>query len=145
MRGTARRTSRWRLKTAIPHGAYADGTYLYVVDKTDRKIYAYNHATGAHDTSKEITLHADNADASGLAKSAANFYVVDGTDDKIYAYGTDGTRAAGKDSTGSIAGDPQGLTIAGGYLRVLSYQKIFAYPLAAARKRSRSGLPSVTM
>ncbi len=55
----------------VPTGLWSDGITMYVLDRTDKKIYAYNFITKARDASKDI---------NGLNNSAHNGLWSDGTD-----------------------------------------------------------------
>ena len=50
------RSWRWTVPNARADGIWSDGTTMWVVDRTGRRMYAYTLATGARDTSKEWTL-----------------------------------------------------------------------------------------
>ena len=74
---------------------------MYVLDKTDNKIYAYTLSSGARVSGKDITLHADNANGTALWSDGTTMWVTDSTDDKVYAYKlSDGSRVTAKDYTG---------------------------------------------
>ena len=69
---------------------------MFVADYDDNKVYAYTLSTGAHDSAKDITLHADNNLAEGLWCDGTNVWVVDDDDvgsNDIFAYNrADGTQ-----------------------------------------------------
>ena len=79
-----------------PTGICSDGTTMFVADYDDHKVYAYTVSTKAHDSAKDITLHADNNLAEGLWCDADTVWVVEddvtGSND-IFAYNrADGTQ-----------------------------------------------------
>ena len=43
----------------------------------DEKLYAYTLATGAYDSSKDITLHTDNGDPQGIWSDGTTIWVAD--------------------------------------------------------------------
>ena len=67
-------------------GLWGNSTTLYVSDGVDAKIYAYSLATGAHDATKDISLHNDNGDPQGIWSDDTTIWVADDLDDKLYAY-----------------------------------------------------------
>ena len=71
-----------------PVGIYSDGTTMWVSDNSDDKIYAYNLATKARDSSKDFdTLNAaGNNNPTGLYSDGTTMWVSDNDDQKIYAY-----------------------------------------------------------
>ena len=85
------KTSRAYGQMRPPCGLRTDG---------DDKLYAYTLATGAYDSSKDITLHTDNGDPQGIWSDETTIWVADSGDDKLYAYAlSDGTRQDGTGST----------------------------------------------
>ena len=89
-----------------PEGICSDGTTMFVADSDDNKVYAYNMSDTTADSTKEITLHADNGDAKGLWCDADTIWVANddgGTTSKIFAYKrSDGTRDSAKDVTAAV-------------------------------------------
>ena len=84
-----------------PQGIWSDGTTLWVADKDDGKLYAYNLATRAHDPDKDFnTLKAAaNELPWGLWSDGITMWVADNDDDKLYAYNLNTKlRDAAKDS-----------------------------------------------
>ena len=81
---------------AAPTGLCSDGTTMFVVDRDDNKVYAYTVSTKAHDSTKDITLHADNNLAEGLWCDDDYVWVVDddtAPNNDIFAYNrADGTQ-----------------------------------------------------
>ena len=92
--------------------------------------------TGAHDATKDISLHADNSDPQGIWSDETTIWVVDDDDDKLYAY----TMATGaRDATKDISllannGDPAGIWSDGTTIWVANNsgapRKVFAYTLS---------------
>ena len=130
---------------ANPRGIWANATTMWVADDEDDKLYAYTLATGAYDSSKDISLHTDNGSSKGIWSNGTTIWVADDEDDKLYAYAlSDGTR---QDGTGSTVnqefslhadnGDPAGIWSEGTTIWVAnsgntqaSPNKIFAYTLS---------------
>ena len=130
---------------ANPRGIWANATTMWVADDEDDKLYAYTLATGAYDSSKDISLHTDNGSSKGIWSNGTTIWVADDEDDKLYAYAlSDGTR---QDGTGSTVNkefslhadnvDPAGIWSEGTTIWVAnsgntqaSPNKIFAYTLS---------------
>ena len=92
-----------------PGGIWSDRTTLWVSDYGDDKIYAYMLADGTRVSEttggtttypKDVTLHSDNEDASGIWSNGTTMWVVDNVDNKVYAY----TLATGGRDIGSEFG-----------------------------------------
>ena len=126
---------------ANPRGIWANATTMWVADDDDDKLYAYMLATGAYDSSKDITLHSDNGDPQGIWSDGTTIWVADDEDDKLYAYAlSGGTRQDGTNSTVNQEfslhadnGDPAGIWSDGTTIWVAnnidSPRKVFAYTL----------------
>ena len=103
-------------------------------------------ANAAQIPDKTVTLHADNADASGLWASATHFYVSDPDDDNIYAYlRADGSRDATKEiALTSDAEDAAGIWSDGTTLWVAddTDHKLYAYTLSS---RARDNVKDITL
>ena len=71
-----------------PYGIWANSTTMWVADSFDKKIYAYNLSTKAHDASKDFnTLSAaGNDNPSGIWSDGQTMWVSDIGDKKLYAY-----------------------------------------------------------
>ena len=68
-------------------GIWANETTLYVSTIGTNKIHAYNKANRTRDVTKDIGLHADNADPRGIWSDGTTMWVVDDTTGvKLYAY-----------------------------------------------------------
>ncbi len=137
--------------TEDSNGIWSDGTTMWVSDSRDDKIYAYTLATGAADTSKDITLHTDNGNARGIWSDGTTLWVADRTDRKVYAYTlSSGTRVTAKEfSLYGANRDPYGMWSDGATLWVANaanwgVDRVWAYNLATgALDTSRSfELPS---
>ena len=127
---------------ASPKGIWANATTMWIADDEDYKLYAYMLATGAYDSSKDITLHSDNGDPQGIWSDETTIWVADDEDDKLYAYAlSDGTRQDGTGSTTDMElnlhadnGDPAGIWSDGTTIWVAnnsgSPRKVFAYTLS---------------
>ena len=126
---------------ANPRGIWANATTMWIADDEDDKLYAYTLATGAYDSSKDITLHSDNGDPQGIWSDGTTIWVADDEDDKLYAYAlSGGTRQDGTNSTTNQEfslhadnGDPAGIWSDGTTIwvanNIVSPNKVFAYTL----------------
>ena len=104
-----------------PHGIWSDGTTMWVVhspnyqdadDTSSAKIYAYNLATKARDSTKDF----DTLDAAGndhprdLWSDGSTMWVTDHDDDKTYAYNMDTkARTPGEDFSTASNGGANGI------------------------------------
>ena len=79
------------------YGVWSDGTTMWVVDRSDRKLYAYTLASGARDTSSEFNLYYENNGPTGIWSDGTTMWVADTSDRKLYAY----TLASGARDTSS--------------------------------------------
>ena len=102
--GTGKRDTSKEIEFTIqsenrrPFGVWGDASTLYVSDSEDDKIYAYNRATKARDTSKDFTYPTDIDNPYGIWSDGITMWVSDGTDEKFYAYRlSDWTRDTAKD------------------------------------------------
>ena len=66
---------------------WSDGTTMWVTDLSGA-LFAYDLASGAHDSSKDITTlaAAGNRNANGLWSDGTTIWVSDDRDEKLYAY-----------------------------------------------------------
>ena len=122
-----------------PRGICSDGTTMFVTDSEDDKVYAYKLSDMSHDGDKDITLHSDNADATGLWCDAATIWVANdgtGTGNKIFAYKrSDGTSDSDQDfETLNAASNnkPRGIWSDGTTMFVTDSEddKVYAYKLS---------------
>ena len=60
-----------------PSGIWSDRTTIWVADDVDDKLYAYNLATKARDSDKEIDLDSNNSKPSGLWANETTIWVAD--------------------------------------------------------------------
>ena len=115
---------------------------MWVADDEDDKLYAYTLATGAYDSSKDITLHTDNSDPQGIWSDGTTLWVVDDGDDKLYAYTlSGGARDTSKEFIlHADNGDPAGIWSDGTTIWVAnnsgSPRKVFAYTLSGGANDS---------
>ena len=127
---------------AQPDGITTDGTYFYVVDETDERVYVYTLA-GARQTSREFDLHRGDTDRPfGITTDGTYLYVADLTDDHVYVYTLAGARQSSREfDLHNTNGNPTGITTDGTYLYVpegdASQPKIYVYTLAGARQSAR--------
>ena len=71
-----------------PRGAWSNGTTMWVADRDDAYIYAYNLSTGTEDRPKGIYdpgIEGNNS-PTGIWSNGTTMWVADATDDKLYAY-----------------------------------------------------------
>ena len=71
----------------MPRATWSDGTTMWVTDLSGA-LFAYDLATGAHDSSKDISTlaAAGNHNANGLWSDGTTMWVSDDRDQKLYAY-----------------------------------------------------------
>ena len=78
------------------YGIWSDGTTMWVVDRNDRKVYAYALDGGARQdgengtTDREFGFATSNDDAAGIWSDDTTMWVVDRDGRKVYAYALDG-------------------------------------------------------
>ena len=121
-----------------PRGLYSDGTTMWVVDRDDKKIYAYKRSDTSRDAAKDFnTLDAaGNDNPSGVWSDGTTMWVADRDDDKLYAYKrSDMSRDSAKDfNTLSAAGnqDPYLLWSDGTTMWVVDFidGKLYAYKMS---------------
>ena len=120
----------------LPRGLWSDGATMWVVDRRDEKVYAYDMSTRTRDPAKDFnTLSAaGNTWPSGIWSDGTTMWVTDTIDDKIYAYDmTTGARdpAEDFDSLDDDNGTPTGLWSDGVIMWVSDFHvhKVFAYDL----------------
>ena len=63
-----------------------DNVDLWVLDTSDRYIYAYYRNNNTRDTDYEVDLDSDNSSPRGVTDGGGRLWVSDSGDDKIYAY-----------------------------------------------------------
>ena len=110
------------LENFQPGGFANDGTYLYVVDYSDVKVYVYRLSDGARQGTREFNLHPDNA-ASHSVAVIEDFYLAvwnndtSGAEDlnrKTYVYRlSDGVRQANREFITGRLLDDQGTALEG--------------------------------
>ena len=78
----------WNLHSdnSIPGGIWSNGRVLWVLDRNDNKVYAYNLDNGTRDRSREFRLIRSNRDAVTIYSDETTMWVTDYQDDKVYAY-----------------------------------------------------------
>ena len=136
-----------------PQGIWSDGTTVWVVDEADDKIYAYDMATKAYDSSKDFnTLSAANSNSpEGIWSDGTTMWVADSIDSKIYAYDmASKARDSSKDfNTLSSAGNnrPDAIWSDGTTLWVVDWDddKIYAYNLVAKARDSAKDFNTLTV
>ena len=68
-----------------PGGLWSDGTYLYAVDRSQFRAYAYQLSDGSRQSSREFRLARGHSDAKGIWANSDTFWVVYPQHD-AYAY-----------------------------------------------------------
>ena len=123
-----------------PFGITTDGTYLYVVDRSDGHVYVYTLA-GARQSSREFGLHNSNSDPDGITTDGTYLYVVDDGDDHVYVYTLAGARQSSREfALHSSNSSPDGITTDGTYLYITDNSvpaHVYVYTLAGARQSTR--------
>lgn len=71
---------------SIPGGIWSDGTTMWVLDRHDDKVYAYNLGNGTRDKSKEFSLRHGHDDAVSIWSDGTTMWLSDYRDNKAYAY-----------------------------------------------------------
>ena len=93
-----------------PLGAWSNGTTVWIVDRADDRLYAYEVSGGTRQDTSEITLHADNAHATGVWSDGTTVWVGDYVDRKLYAYAlAGGARQPTRDITTASGNNPTGI------------------------------------
>ena len=106
---------------------------MWISDRSDDKIYAYNLSNHSTHSSKDIPLHADNDSAESLWSDGTTIWVANDNDDKLYAYNlSTKARDSDKDFNGLAAagnGEPRGLWSDGVTMWVSDHtdNKLYAY------------------
>ena len=79
---------------------WANATKAWVVEGvTGGDVRGYTFPGGSHDSTYDLTLHADNNNPSGLWSNGTNFWVADSANDTIFVYQPDGTRVSANEFT----------------------------------------------
>ena len=120
-----------------PRGIWSDGTTMWISNYVDHKLYAYNLATKAQDSTKDFNLNAGNTEAFGIWSDGTIMWVVDASLLKTFAYNFT-TKAYDSsnnfDLTGFVSGSnsPYGISSNGTTIWVSDFigRKIYAYTLA---------------
>ena len=79
-----------------PEGLAFGADKLFIVDRSDDKVYAYL-PSGQRDSASDFDLARDNGEPMGIAFSNGRLFVVDQSDDKVYAYFASGQRDSASD------------------------------------------------
>ena len=136
-----------------PLGIWSNGATTWVLDSTDRKIYAYTAATKARDTTKDFnTLDTLNVGSREIWSDGSTMWVSDGLIAKVFAYDlATKARDSGRDfntlaSAGNIT--PQGIWSDGTTVWVVNgtvdEDKIYAYNLATKQRDSGKDFDTLT-
>ena len=120
-----------------PTGIRSDGTTMWVADRSDDKIYAYN-TDGTRDSAEDFNtlFAAGNAHSFGIWSDGTTMWVADTATDKIYAYRmSDQSRDVGKDFDaldGANNNSPYGIWSDGTTMWVADRDdyKIYAYRMS---------------
>ena len=68
-------------------GIWSDGTTMWVTDRDDDRLYAYNLADGSRQAQEEFDLTSGNDNPEGIWSDGDHVWVVDREDYRAYAYG----------------------------------------------------------
>ena len=71
-----------------PTGIWSNGTYIWIADKTDQKIYAYNLTTNQRVSSQDFNrLDRDGIEEpGGIWSNGTTMWIMSEVDNKVYAY-----------------------------------------------------------
>ena len=118
-----------------PEGITFANDRLFVVDRIDDKVYAYQ-SSGQRDSASDFDLDSDNSYPEGITFANNRFYVVDLLDDNVYAYQSSGQRDSASDfDLDSDNGSPEGITFANDRFFVVDRfdDKVYAYQSSGQR------------
>ena len=119
-----------------PYGIWSDGATMWVGDRYDDKLYAYNLSDGTPDGGRDITLDGTNDGPSGVWSDGMTIWVADIADSKVYAYRlSDGMRQPDRDINGLFAAGnstPEGIWSDRTTMWVADHfdEKVYAYRLS---------------
>ena len=118
-------------------GIWSDGTTVWIVDRTDNRVYAFSK-TGTRQNADEFNLTGANQHARSMWCDGTIMYIVDDSDDKVYAYTL--SSGAHRPNDGfdltAVNNNPVGITGNGQRLWVLDSTDKLAY--AYTRDGTRS-------
>lgn len=121
-------------KSGDADGITCDGTYIYIVDPADTKIYKYTIA-GVYVST--LDTHVNNDHSRGITTNGTHLWTCDESDDIVYRYKVDGTY---KDqfAIAGQSGDCNGITNDGTYIYIVDDgdNKVYRYTLAGAYQDS---------
>ena len=125
-----------------PGAAHADAETLWVTDRWDDKVYAYNISStgtfGAHQSDKDFNLASGNGSPKGMWGNDTTLWVSDDGSDRIFAYRkSDGSRDFSNDFTGpGIPDDVSGIWSDGTIMFAVNNVEdhVFAYDLRAKQR-----------
>ena len=69
-----------------PEHLWTDGTYIWVFDSDDRRIYVYRLSDGQRQQAKEFPLHGDSFNPTGIWSDGDTMWVVEGILTTTHAY-----------------------------------------------------------
>ena len=105
---------------ANPQGLAWDGTYFWVADTTDSRVYRYN-ANGSYSGFSFSTSGAGATSISGVAWNGTYFWVTDFADDRVYRFNANGTYSNFSfDTAGSGNTRPYGIVWDGTYFWIVN-------------------------
>jgi len=102
-------------KSGDVEGVTTDGTYIWIVDIGDDRIYKYTMA-GAYQS--DIDISATSGDAAGIATDGTDLYIVDNGDDEVYRYNLAGAFQDNFDISAKSDG-ARGITTDGTYIWIV--------------------------
>ena len=120
-------------------GVWSDGTTMWILADSEDKLVAYDLASRAHQSGKDIPLHSWNGSPQGIWSDGNIMWVVDWDDTRIYAYNLeDGANLGDRDIelTGRNDG-PRGVTGVGEIILVIDKDDtwVYAYDKADGTRR----------
>ena len=123
-----------------PEHLWTDGTYIWVLDSQDRRIYVYRLNDGQRQQAKEFPLHGDSFDPTGIWSDGETIWVVETIVRTTHAYSLDeGTRQQEhefdlvSDNIASAGVWSDGYTI---WLADRGDDKVYAYRLSTGNRDS---------
>ncbi len=136
---------------ADPARMWASQTVLYVLDTTDKHVYAYNTQSKKRRTSLEIAtsdLDSANTSPTGIWSDGTTIWLADSSADRLFAYALeDATRQTHRDIVlDAMNADPAGIASNGVTMWVADTadDHIYAYSLALGTRHSANDLSTLT-
>ncbi len=127
-----------------PRDIWGDGETIWVADKEDAKVYAYNLANGrrlASSSDFNGLKAVGNEDPAGIWADGETMWIADGEDDKLYAYDVRSKSHASTNDFALAVGneDPAGIWADGETLWVVDDGDDYVYAYRWAGKSRNAG------